>query len=452
MIPLSFAQSRLWFLYRFEGPSATYNQPVVLRLRAAVDPGLMAVAVRDVVLRHESLRTVIGEDERGVAFQRILPPGEFTVEVPTRSVEPERVSDAIAEAVAYEFALESEIPIRVSLLACGPDEYVLVILMHHIAGDAASMAPLARDLSMAYLARAAGQEPAWKPLPVQYADYTLWQRELLGELSDPKSVVSLQVGHWRKELEGAPQPLALPSDRPRPPKRSQLGETVDFAVRPELAARVERLARERNATVPMVLQTAYAVMLSRLGAGEDVTMGSPIAGRTDEDLNDLVGFFVNNWVLRVDLSGDRSFEELVDQVRGKALAAYDNQDVPFERLVELLSPERSTAYPPLFQVAFVWQSTIATPGEEVRLPGLAWSIEPTVNQVAKWDLSLIMAEVDGVQGREFRGFLEYASDLFDRGTAERLTARFVRVLEQVAADPGMSVRAVEVLTGGGAAP
>ncbi|NKZ09260.1 nonribosomal peptide synthase, partial [Actinomadura latina] len=442
---MSFAQSRLWFLYRYEGPSVTYNQPVVLRLRAAVDPGLMAVAVRDVLLRHESLRTVIGEDERGVAFQRILPPDEVVVEVPTRTVEPEQVADAVAEAVAHRFELESEIPIRVGLLACGPDEYVLVILMHHIAGDAASMAPLARDLSMAYMARAEGREPGWAPLPVQYADYTLWQQELLGELSDPESVASQQVGYWRRELEGAPQPLALPADRPRPPKRSHRGETVEFAVDPELAAGVEALARRHGATVPMVLQAAYAVMLSRLGAGSDITMGSPIAGRTDEDLNDLVGFFVNNWVLRVDLSGDRSFAQVVDQVRDKALAAYDNQDVPFERLVELLNPERSTSYHPLFQVAFVWQSTIATPGEEVRLPGLEWSAMPTVNQVAKFDLSLIMAEFGGAHGQEFRGYLEYAVDLFDRGSVEGLAERFVGVLGQVVGDPAAPVNAVEVL-------
>ncbi len=190
MIPLSYAQGRLWFLYRFEGPSVTYNLPVVLRLWEAVDVGVMGVAVRDVVVRHESLRTVIGEDERGVAFQRILSPDEVVVEVASRVVERGEVAGAVAEAVAYEFELESEIPIRVGLLECGPQEFVLVILMHHIAGDAASMAPLARDLSVAYAARAAGREPGWAPLPVQYADYTLWQQELLGELSDPESIGS----------------------------------------------------------------------------------------------------------------------------------------------------------------------------------------------------------------------------------------------------------------------
>ncbi|MGW0860699.1 condensation domain-containing protein, partial [Streptomyces sp. NPDC002690] len=220
MIPLSFAQSRLWFLYRFEGPSATYNQPVVLRLKAEVDAGLMALAVRDLVRRHESLRTVIGEDEQGVAFQRILPADEVVIEVPTRTVEPAQVAGAVEDAVGHLFDLEAEIPVRVSLLEVGPAEHVLIILLHHIAGDGTSVAPLARDLTTAYVCRADGQEPDWEPLPVQYADYTLWQQELLGELDNPDSVAARQVDYWRTELAGAPQPLALPTDRPRPPRRT----------------------------------------------------------------------------------------------------------------------------------------------------------------------------------------------------------------------------------------
>ncbi len=439
-LPLSYAQSRLWFLYRFEGPSVTYNLPVVLRLRGALDVAVLAEAVRDVVARHESLRTVIGEDEHGVAYQRIL--ADADVDVPVRTVEPQQVADAIAEAVRHEFDLESEIPVRVSLLACGADEHVLVILMHHIAGDGASMAPLARDLSVAYAARTEGREPGWAPLPVQYADYTLWQQRLLGDVSDPGSLVSEQLGYWRNELAGAPQPLALPTDRPRPVRPGYRGDTVEFLITPELVAGVEALARTHGATVPMVLQAAYAVMLSRLGAGDDVTMGSPIAGRTDEDLNDLVGFFANNWVLRVDLSGDRSFEQVVGQVRGKALAAYDNQDVPFERLVELLNPERSTAYHPLFQVAFVWNKDVlpALTSSDVRV-----TVEPTPNETAKFDLTLRLVEA-GAQA--LHGSVEYAVDLFDRGTAEALADRFVRVLEQVVADPEVPVASVNVLSAG----
>ncbi|WP_210748772.1 non-ribosomal peptide synthetase, partial [Actinomadura latina] len=441
-LPLSFAQSRLWFLYRFEGPSVTYNLPVVLRLRGELDAKVLAAAFRDVVLRHESLRTVIGEDEQGLAFQRILPPDEIAVDVPLRVVEAERVADAVAEAAGHRFELEAEIPIRVGLLACGPDEHVLVILLHHIAGDGASITPLARDLSTAYAARAEGREPEWAPLPVQYADYTLWQRELLGDVSDPGSLVSTQLKYWRRELEGAPQPLALPTDRPRPARPGYRGDTVEFLITAELVAGVEALARRHGATVPMVLQAAYAVMLSRLGAGSDVTMGSPIANRTDEDLNDLIGYFANNWVLRVDLSGDRSFAQVVDQVRDKALAAYDNQDVPFERLVELLNPERSTSYHPLFQVAFVWNKDVLPP---VSSSDLQVALEPTPNETAKFDLTLRIIEADAESGQALHGSMEYAIDLFDRGSVEGLAGRFVRVLEQVVANSAVPVKAVEVL-------
>ena len=344
----------------------------------------------------------------------------------------------------YRFDLRSEIPVRACVVRDGPDDNVLVLLMHHIAGDGASMAPLTRDLVMACATRAEGREPAWEPLPVQYADYTLWQRRLLGDVSDPGSVVSKQLAYWREELEGVPQPLALPTDRPRPARASYQGETIGFVVGAELADAVERLAREHGATAPIVFQAALAVLLSRLGAGDDVAIGSPIAGRTDQDLDDLIGFFVNNWVLRADLYGHKSFAQVVDEVRDKALGAYANQDLPFERLVELLNPERSSAYHPLFQVMFVWHKDI---WPELTSPGLTF--EPYMNldegiPVAKFDLTVTLTEAGGENG-EIRGYLEYATDLFDRATVERLAVRFVRVLEQVLATPDVAVTAVDVL-------
>ena len=444
-LPLSYAQSRLWFLYRFEGPSVTYNLPVVLQLHGSVDDKVLAEAFRDVVLRHESLRTVIGDDDgQEEPFQRILSADEVVIEIPARTVEPGWMNDAVVDALEYRFDLRSEIPIRAYLLRNGPDETFLVLTMHHIAGDGASMAPLTRDLVTAYAARALGSEPDWAPLPVQYADYTLWQQRLLGDVSDPGSLVSAQLGYWRDELAGAPQPLTLPTDRPRPVGPSYRGETIEFVIGAELAGAVERLAHEHGATTPIVFQAALAILLSRLGAGDDVAIGSPIAGRTDQDLNDLVGFFVNNWVLRVDLSEEPSFEQVVDSVRDKALAAYDNQDVPFERLVELLNPERSSAYHPLFQVMFVWNKDI---WPALELPGLTF--EPHMNmaegiQVAKFDLTVTLAEADGGTG-EIRGYLEYALDLFDRATVEQLADRFVRVLEQALATPAIATTAIEVL-------
>ncbi|MGQ4418338.1 amino acid adenylation domain-containing protein, partial [Streptomyces sp. SAS_269] len=441
-LPLSYAQSRLWFLYRFEGPSATYNLPVVLQLHGTVDAEALAAAFRDVVLRHESLRTVFDEDEEHVAHQRILPPHEVTAGLVTRTVTADGIDAVIARELEHRFDLRTGVPVRACLLRDGRGENVLVLVMHHIAGDGASMAPLTRDLVAAYTARTAGHAPAWTPLPVQYADYTLWQRDLLGEVSDPGSLAARQLEHWRAELTDAPQPLALPADRPRPARPSYRGDTVEFAVDAGLADAVERLAREHGATTPIVLQAALAVLLSRLGAGDDVTIGSPISGRTDTDLENLIGFFVNNWVLRADLSQHSSFAELVEGVRDKALAAYAHQDLPFERLVEVLNPERSTAYHPLFQVMFVWHDGL---WPELVAPGVTF--EPHMNmadglQVAKFDLTLTLSAADG---GGFRGFLEYARDLFDRSTAERLTARFVRVLEQVLATPANALTGVEIL-------
>ncbi|HEY0637920.1 MAG TPA: amino acid adenylation domain-containing protein, partial [Pseudonocardiaceae bacterium] len=441
MIQLSSAQRRLWFLHRFEGPSATYNLPAALRLTGRLDTDALVAAVHDVVLRHESLRTVVVTDDDGVPFQRVLPAGESAPEVPVVAVAPSAVPAALAEAATYRFDLATEIPLRATLLRCGEDEHVLVLVAHHIAADGESMGPLVRDLSAAYVARRAGEEPRWAELPVRYTDYTLWQRELLGEEDDPGSELSAQLAYWRAELTGAPQQLPLPVDRPRPAVPSHDGDHVVFTIGPADWAAVERLARSRGASAPMVLQSVLAVLLHRLGGGEDISIGSPIAGRTDEALADLVGFFVNTWVLRADLSGDPSFLDVLDRVRGKALSAYDNQDAPFERLVEILNPERSGAYHPLFQVMFAWQDT---PRMDVDLPGLRATLELLSSGTAKFDLEFAFGLAGPGQG--VTGGLEYATELFDRATAEGLVDRFLRVLRQVVADPGRRVGSVDVLT------
>ncbi|MEX2975279.1 condensation domain-containing protein, partial [Streptomyces sp. C184] len=278
VLPLSFAQRRLWFIHRLEGPSVTYNLPVVLRLRGVLDEAALTAAIRDVVVRHESLRTVFAEDRDGTPYQHIVPVEEVFLEIPVS--EPDDLGEAVRRAIGYEFDLSSEIPVRAELIWVGPEDHVLVLLLHHIAGDGESAAPLARDLSAAYSARVGGGEPGWPELPVQYADYTLWQRELL----DDEGLVAEQVSYWKGELEGVSQPLRLPTDRPRPAVASHRGDTVAFALDEELLGGVGAVARERGATVSMVLQAALAVLLHRLGGGEDLTIGSPIAGRTDEAL------------------------------------------------------------------------------------------------------------------------------------------------------------------------
>ncbi|WP_345624568.1 condensation domain-containing protein, partial [Streptomyces ziwulingensis] len=439
MIPLSYAQSRLWFLYRFSGPSANYNISAVLRLRGRLDRTALAAAVGDVVRRHDSLRTLIVEDPSGTPFQQVLPAAEVVVDVPSTAGGRPGQADVVTDTTEYPFDLATDLPVRAALVRRAPDEHLLALAIHHIAADGGSIAPFTRDLATAYAARLAGDAPDWPPLPVGYVDYTLWQRELLGDESDEESVLARQVDYWRQELDGLPQPLRLPLDRPRPAVAAYRGDVVDFTIGPELFSGVEELARRRGVTVSMVLQGALAVLLHRMGGGDDLAIGSPIAGRTDEALADMVGFFVNSWVLRLQLSRDPSFDDLLHQVREKALGAYEHQDAPFERLVELLNPDRSLAYHPFFQVMFAWQNYHRL---DFALPGIHVTAEPVPAKGAKFDLFFNFAPDATEQG--INGVIEYATDLFDRTTVEQLGARLRGVLRQVVRDPGRPVRSVDV--------
>ncbi|MDH6486636.1 non-ribosomal peptide synthetase [Streptomyces sp. SAI-127] len=443
MVPLSFAQRRLWFLYRFTGPSPTYNIPAVLRLHGRLDVGALRAALRDVVLRHDSLRTLIVDDATDSPAQRVLSASETTLDVPLVPVDPADIASTVAQAIEYPFDLYTEIPVRARILRCAADEHVLVLVVHHIAADGGSSAPFTRDLALAYKARTNGCAPSWSPLPVRYVDYTLWQRELLGDESAENSLLAKQVAYWRSELADLPLPLPLPLDRPRPTMASYRGDVVDFSIDPELLTGIEELARSRGSTVSMVLQAALTVLLHRLGGGDDITVGSPIAGRTDEALTDMVGFFVNTWVLRVDLVGNPSFDQVLQQVRDKALAAYDNQDAPFERLVELLNPDRSLAYHPFFQVMFAWQNSARL---DLEMPGLRVTAEPVATRTAKFDLFFNI--VPDPTARGAGGVIEYSTDLFDRDTVERLAARLRTVLRRVVAHPDVGIDSVDVLEPG----
>ncbi|MCW2931956.1 MAG: hypothetical protein JWM19_2918, partial [Actinomycetia bacterium] len=313
-LPLSFAQQRLWFLSQMEGPSATYNVPFAWRLRGRVDTAALAAALGDVVGRHEALRTVFPAVD-GEPCQQVIPAG-LAVPVVTVVRAAEAGLAALAgQASGYVFDLAGELPVRAWVFVLGANECVLVVLTHHIASDGWSAGVLARDLGQAYEARLAGGAPGWAELPVQYADYTLWQRELLGSEEDSESLVSRQLGFWKKTLEGLPDQIELPADRPRPVEESYRGGSVRFGLDAGLQVALESLARECGASVFMVVQAAYAALLTRLGAGTDVPVGSPIAGRTDEALDELVGMFVNTLVLRTDTSGDPSFRELISRVR-----------------------------------------------------------------------------------------------------------------------------------------
>ncbi|MER5506838.1 amino acid adenylation domain-containing protein [Streptomyces sp. NPDC002766] len=438
MIPLSFAQRRLWFVDRFEGPSATYNAAFALRMTGELGVGALESAFRDVIDRHEVLRTVIVEDEAGVPHQQVLPSGQrpFALSLVERAEE-ERAA-AVEELARAPFDLAADTPVRATLLRCGPKEHTLVLVVHHIAVDGESLGLLLRDLVIAYTARNSGGAPAWEPLPVQYADYTLWQQDVLGDESDPSSLAAGQLAYWREALADLAQPLAMPTDRPRPRAMSHRGDLVPLSIDSDLLGAVEKLAAQQDTTVSMIMHSALAVLLHHLGCGDDVPLGAPIAGRTDEDLRDLVGFFANTWVLRVDLSGHPTFRELLQRVRDRSLAAYDNQDIPFERLVERLNPDRSTAYHPFFQVMLAWQEPLG----ELELPGLDVQAEELDTGTAKFDLFFNMVP-NGTGGAG--GYVEYATDLFDRDTVESLADRFVRVLGRLVAGPERRIGEIDVL-------
>ncbi|SEG04073.1 non-ribosomal peptide synthase domain TIGR01720/amino acid adenylation domain-containing protein, partial [Thermomonospora echinospora] len=437
IVPPSYAQQRLWFLNRFEGPSATYNLPVALRITGRIDPAALRAALGDLVERHESLRTVL-PDGGGVPRQLVLDPAaagpDLTITETTEAELPMR----LASAAGHAFDISAEPPLRAHLFTLAPDRHVVLLLMHHIAADGWSMAPLARDLITAYAARAEGRAPGWTPLPVQYADYTLWQQELLGSEGDPQSLVSRQIGFWREVLAGLPEEIALPADRPRPAEATYRGGTARFRLPAELHRGLLELARQTGGSPFMVAQAAFAALLTRLGAGTDVPIGSPIAGRTDEALDDLVGMFVNMLVFRTDTSGDPSFRELVSRVRETDLAAYAHQDVPFERLVEVLNPPRHLGRHPLFQVGLTFQNN---PEARLELPGFTAEPEPLHAGTARFDLLMVLTETaDGLDGE-----LEYALDRFDPATAEDLVTRFERFLTALLADPDVPIGSVDLL-------
>ncbi|MFF2722140.1 amino acid adenylation domain-containing protein, partial [Streptomyces sp. NPDC058011] len=425
------------------GASATYNMPLVLRLTGKLDAGALEAAINDVVARHEPLRTVF-PDIDGQPHQQVLDAADARVGLPVQHI-PESALDArVEESVRHRFELDREIPVRPTLLSTGTDHHVLVLTIHHIAGDGWSLGPLADDLKDAYTARRAGQPPTWPALPVQYADYSLWQHELLGDDTDPDTLFGRQAAYWEGHLAGLPEAVSLPTDRPRPAVASQNGAEATFTIDAATHAALRELARSADATLFMVLHAGLAALLSRLGAGADIPVGSPIAGRTDENLDNLVGFFVNTLILRTDTSGDPAFTDLLGRVRETSLAAYTHQDIPFEYLVSKLNPQRSTAHHPLIQVMLALQSNTDLRFE---LPGLRTQLLNPAPGGSQFDLTLNLVENFDADGRPagLTGMIEYATDLYDPATVDAFTARWARLLTAAGQDPHLPIGALDIL-------
>ncbi|MCV7151896.1 amino acid adenylation domain-containing protein, partial [Mycolicibacterium pyrenivorans] len=450
VIPLSFAQNRLWFIDQLQGPSPVYNMAVALRLRGSLDADALGAALGDVIARHESLRTVF-PDTDGVPRQEVLAPESANLGwnvVDATGWSPARLSDAIDTVARHTFDVTTDIPLRAILFRVTDDEHVLVGVVHHIAADGWSITPLVADLSTAYVGRCAGHAPNWSELPVQYVDYTLWQRARLGDLRDGQSLTSAQLAYWREALAGMPERLQLPTDRPYPPAADQRGASVTVDWPAQLQQRIREVAGEHNATSFMVVQAALAILLSKISASSDVAVGFPIAGRNDPALDALVGFFVNTLVLRVDLSGDPSIAETLAQVRRRSLAAYEHQDVPFEVLVEQLNPARSLTHHPLVQVMLAWQNH--DPATDFALGDLLVTPLPAKTDTARTDLSFSLSEqfTDDGEPAGIGGLVEYRTDVFDAGTVATMAARLLRVLEAIVGDPHGRVSAIDVLDPG----
>lgn len=442
-IPLSFAQRRLWFLHCLEGPSPTYNIPVAVRLSGELNQEALQAALYDLISRHESLRTIFPESQ-GTSYQHILDADQARPDLYVTEIKKEELSKRLAAAARYSFDLAAEPAFRAELFVIGPDEYVLLLLVHHIVGDGWSLTPLTRDLTAAYTARCHGRAPEWTPLAVQYADYALWQQSLLGSEHDPDSLIAGQLAFWKERLEDLPDQLELPTDYSRPAEPSHQGDTIHFRIDSELHSRLLELARANRVSLFMVLQSGLAALLTRLGAGTDIPIGSPIAGRNDDALGDLVGLFINTLVLRTDTTGDPSFRELLDRVREVNLAAYENQDLPFERLVEVLNPVRSRATHPLFQVMLAFQNT---PDAELNLPGTESSLHIHSVGSAKFDVTLEISEsrLDDGTPNGLEGLLEYSTDLFKRETVQALADRLLRLLEAAEAAPDQKIGSLDIL-------
>jgi amino acid adenylation domain-containing protein len=426
-LPLSFAQQRLWFLDQLEPNSSSYNVPYVVRMRGHLQMEVLERSLNEIVQRHETLRTAF-RMVNSEPVQLITPELRLPLPVVDLTDLPEsaRANEArrlTAEEIDRPFDLAVAPLMRATLLRLAEDDHVLVLNTHHIISDRWSLGVLSQELTALYEAFAADRPSRLPELPIQYADYALWQRDFLaGETLDK------QLAYWKKHLAGAPASVDLPTDRPRPPMQSYRGAQRSIHLAKDLLDRLRELGRSHGATLFMTLLAAFDVLLSRYSGQQDVVIGTPIAGRNRAEVEKLIGFFVNTLVMRADLSDDPSFGELLDRVRETAMGAYAHQDLPFEKLVEELRPDRDLSRNPLFQVMLILQNL---PTGSQKLGDIDVTPFGAGLPSAKFDITLVASELtDGL-----RVSIVYSTDLFDAATIERMLRHYLRLLEAGLADP-----------------
>ncbi len=441
-LPLSHAQQRLWLFQRLEPESAVYNVFSSFRLSGRLDPKALAGALAEIVRRHEVLRTVFGEAE-GVPFQDVAPAAAAPLPLADLTALPRdrwqaEARERFDELARHPFDLARGPLFRPLLVRLGPAEHLMLLAMHHIVCDAWSVGVFNRELMGLYESLAAGRPAALPDLAVQYADYAVWQRDWL-----ESGVQESQLAYWTRQLSGLPR-FELPADRPRPPRQTFRGATHAFVLPAGLSDSLRTLGQRENVTLFMLLLAGFQAMLFRYTGQSDLAVGTNVTNRGSSDLEGLIGFFVNNLVLRCDLSGNPSFRDLLHRVRSVALEAYAHQDLPFDSLVEEMQRdrERDPSRPPLFQVLFVLQNT---PGEELSLPGL--EVEPFEMATSRAAFDLLFNLYDGGEG--VRGAVEYNVDLYEPGTIARLCEYFETVLLQAVSDPDLPIESIE-LAGPGA--
>ena len=433
---------------QLESDGGIYNLPIVLRLTGALNTEALERSISEVIRRHEVLRTSFSTDG-GRLTQVIASPRRQRLHIEDLSSLPKAERETKSRRLAKDeaqapFDLANGPLLRASVLRLGKQEHVLLLTMHHIISDGWSMGIFVRELSACYNAFAAGVEPRLAELPIQYADYAVWQREWL-----QGDVLQAQLQYWREQLAGSPHVLELPTDRPRPAVQTHRGALKQFQLKPELTRKLKELSRSEDVTLFMLLLAAWQVLLARYSGQNDVVVGTPIANRTRAEVEGLIGFFVNTLALRVQVRGGEGFRELLKRVRQSCLGAYAHQDVPFEKLVEELQPERSLSYSPIFQVMFAVQNA---PTGNLNLNALSISdldFNPTqddfdiLDWTAKHDLTLFVVD----SPITLTGTLEYNSDMFDAATAGRMVGCFEQLLHSIVNNPEQRVSELRLLSG-----